>query len=141
MPNAHATEAGALHRARRREIVDESRIDDVVHELFHALKNQLARYRNAERRISASRTKSLAANGRMVLAMEHALERLLAVEKQRKALREMRSVEYQDDARAKLIERLDRLLFFQQEEERRKEEEEWRKAQVAIDTLSLMGTA
>ena len=142
MPNAHA--AGARQRALKHAhfgTADEPQIDVVLDELIRALKDQLTRYKNAERKASASWTKSFAANARLLLAMEHSLERLLEVEKQRAATRKMRDEANPDGARAKLEEKLDRLLLFTREQDRIKRDEEWRKTQEDIETLGLLGTA
>jgi hypothetical protein len=142
MSNAHA--AGArqcAQKSARCGTADEPQIDAVLDELIQAMKDQLTRYRNAERKASASWTKSFAANARTFLAMERALERVLEVEKQRAATRKMRDQENPDGARAKLEEKLDRLLLFTREQDRIKRDEEWRKTQEDIETLGLLGTA
>ena len=141
---SHAHAAGAFQRARKHEnfgIADEPQIDALLDELIHALKEQLTRFRNAERKASASWTKSFAANARILLAMERALERVLEVEKQRAAMRQMRAEQNPDGARAKLEEKIERLARFYAEEERIRRDKEWRKTQEDIETLGLLGTA
>ncbi|MBU6298631.1 MAG: hypothetical protein KGJ79_13400 [Alphaproteobacteria bacterium] len=147
MPNAPALRAGAHKRVRMPNTencpkpIDAAFIDNIVHDLFQALKRQLVRFQKMERRPRAGRETAPAAVARALAAMELTLERLLKVERQREEARKMRAAENQtiEEARAQLEARLDARLADFEENQRRREEEEWRKAQEAIDSLALMG--
>jgi hypothetical protein len=142
MPNALARRADARRHARTpadpSQAIDESWIDNVVHELVDALKRQLSRFKNIERRAGAA--KSPAAMARALVAMEQMLERLLQLEKEREQARKMRT-ENVVDARARLEARLDERLAFVEEQIRREEEEENRRCEEMIEAMAVMGTA
>ena len=90
MPNAHVAGEPKLAHKDRCEPVDESWIDDVVRDLFHTLKHQLSRFQKAGRHAHAGQ--SFANNARMLVAIEHALERLLEVEKQRETQEDIKTL-------------------------------------------------
>ncbi|MBU6299841.1 MAG: hypothetical protein KJS68_16525 [Alphaproteobacteria bacterium] len=138
MPHALARRADARHHARSSQTIDMAWIDNVVHELVHALKRQLSRFKNIEHRAGAA--KSPAAMARALVAMEQMLERLLRLEKEREQARAMRT-ENVDDARAALEARLDERLAFIEEQERREAEEEERRCEEMIETMAVTGTA
>lgn len=143
MPNALARRADARRHAHTHadppQAIDVPWIDNVVHELFHALKRQLVRFKKAERRAGADRTKAFAPNARALVSMEQALERLLQLEKEREQARKTWREENVVDARAALEARLDERLAFIEEQEHREAEAENRRCEEMIETMALTG--
>lgn len=141
MPNALTRRADARRHACTSadppQAIDVPWIDHVVHELFHALKRQLSRFKAIERRAGAA--KSPTAMARALVSMEQTLERLVRLEKEREQARKTWRDENVDDVRAALEAKLDARLAFIRDQERREAEEENRRCEEMIETMALTG--
>lgn len=85
---------------------DEEWLDEMVKKLFRELEKQLARVSKAGAGENAA---GRAADARTLSSLERTLERLARLERERAAVRERKVVRHDDDARAALERRLDKL--------------------------------
>ena len=86
--------------------IDEEWLDQMVKKLFRELEKQLAAVAGSKPSDASSR----AADARTLSSLERTLERLSRLERERAAVRERKVVRHDDDARAALERRLDKLL-------------------------------
>jgi hypothetical protein len=85
--------------------IDEEWLDQMVKKLFRELEKQLA----AVTRSKPGDASARAANARTLNSLERTLERLARLERERAAVRERKVVRHDEDARAALERRLDKL--------------------------------
>jgi hypothetical protein len=85
--------------------IDEEWLDQMVKKLFRELEKQLA----AVARSKPADASTRAADARTLNSLERTLERLARLERERAAVRERKVVRHDDDARAALERRLDKL--------------------------------
>jgi hypothetical protein len=86
---------------------DEEWLDDMVKKLFRALENQLEQ---VAAKAGAESAAARAAKARTRSTLERTLERLSRLERERAAARERKVARHDDDTRAALERRMDKLL-------------------------------
>jgi hypothetical protein len=88
--------------------IDEEWLDEMVKKLFRELEKQLAAVSRSKP--ATGDASARAANARTLSSLERTLERLSRLERERASVRERKVVRHDDDARAALERRLDKLL-------------------------------